>query len=160
MPIEMQIVMDFCEFLTVLHGRPTLAHFGDKILRKEIEDEIAANGIARWLVPEMNDKGDELANATENTVQTFRGDLVIVADKASDCVKENLALLGLVYLSAEGIVGKNAAPVEWDGTGQAIGKMDVYRFEPVGDEIVLAAREWDGKFVVEQPVIISAEKIP
>jgi len=111
-------------------------------------------------VPERNDKGDEIANATENNVQTFRADLVIIGEKASDCVKENLALLGLVYMSTDGIVGKNPAPVQWDGTAQSLGKMDIYRFDPIGDEIILAAVEWDGKFVVEQPVIISAEKIP
>jgi len=160
MPIEMQIVIDFCRFLTDVHGKPTLAHFGDKIQRQEIAAEIAASGISRWLVPERNDKGDEIANATENNVQTFRADLVIIGEKASDCVKENLALLGLVYMSTDGIVGKNPAPVQWDGTAQSLGKMDIYRFDPIGDEIILAAVEWDGKFVVEQPVIISAEKIP
>lgn len=158
MPPEMQIILDFCEFLTQLHSMPTSAHFGDMILRKEVDAAIAATGLAIWIVPEKNDKGDELANATENNVQTFRADIVVMARKASDAVANNLALLALVYMSAEGIVGKNAAPVQWDGTAQNIGIMDVYRLDPLGDEIVLAAREWDGIFVIEQPVIISAEK--
>lgn len=159
MPPEMQIVIDFCAFLTTFHAKPTQSHFGDIIMRPEIDADIAANGVSRWLVPERNEKGDELANATENNVQTFRADLVVIAKLASDCVKEALALLSLVYMSTDGIVGKNPSPVQWVA-GPPLGTMDVYRFDPVGDEIVVAAREWNGMFVIEQPVIISAEKIP
>lgn len=156
MPPEMQIVKDICDFFAAQLAKPLRFHFGDVLLKSEVDSDLSSSQYSRWLVPIMSDKEEEIANATENLIQTFEASLVVVAKRASDCVEELLDILRRVYVSSEGIAGIHDAPVEIvDGT---LGTLRLHRFEPANNRIKLSATEWEGNWVIEQDVIISAEK--
>lgn len=156
MPTEMQIVSDIAALFTELDLAMSF-HFGDVLEKGEVDAALTASedGIARWLVPVTNDKTEEIACATEGLVQTFRASLVVIAKKASDAVEAMIETLQEVYTTSEGVAGVHNAPVE---IGSTI-RIRFHRFEPEANQLRMSAQNWEGNWLIEQPVLISAEKI-
>lgn len=111
MPPEMQIVKDICDLFAAL-SRPMAFHFGDTLEKGEVDAALkgSPDGVARWLVPAVNDKVDELACSTEGFIQTFRASLVIVAKTASNCTQELIEVLQKVYTTSEDVAGVHDSP--------------------------------------------------
>lgn len=157
LPLEMQYVIDLCAMITGAQSMKVTSHFGDTILRDELTADVAANGVSRWLIPMENDLGDELAESTENLINTIEFNLTTFTKVASETIQKNIEFLKLVYISSEDKLGEPDMPVEW--THPTLGTWLIHRWEPKNKQVAMQAHEWNGFYAVEQLMIISAEKL-
>lgn len=90
LPLEMQYVIDLCAMITGAQSMKVTSHFGDVILRDELASDVAATGVSRWLIPMEDDLGDELAESTENLINTIEFNLTTFTKVASETIQKTL----------------------------------------------------------------------
>jgi len=125
-------------------------HYGDEIAVAEAKNALSATvNFDYWLVPDENDKADELASSTEGVIQTFTAQLLIFGRHPDKVVEELYRIFAFIYKTSNLIAGIPDAP-------QLIGDVWFHRFDPRDNRMSMRATANQGVWYVEQPLIISA----
>jgi hypothetical protein len=149
---ELQILRDIKDAFLTAFGIVLRVHFGDEIAVAEAKNALSGTThFDYWLVPDENDKQEDLAQSTEGHIQTFTADLLIFGRKPDAVVEELYRILALIYKTANLITGISDAP-------QKYGDVWFHRFDPRDDRITMRAELYDGIWCVRQRLTISASK--
>lgn len=125
-------------------------HHGDEIAVAEAKNNLSATvNFDYWLVPDENDKIDELSSSTEGEIQTFSADLIIFGRHPDKVIEELYRVFALIYKTSNLIAGIPDSP-------QRIGSVWFHRFDPRDDRMAMRAVANQGVWYVVQPLIISA----
>lgn len=149
---ELQILRDIKDAFLAAFSVDLRIHYGDEIAVAEAKGALTSTkNFDYWLVPDENDKEEDLAQSSEGEIQTFTADLLIFGRKPDTVVAELYRIFALIYKTSNLITGIADAP-------QMYGDVWFHRFDPRDNRLAMRAELNDGIWYVRQRLTISASK--